>query len=186
MWLVHWTTIEGLKAILEDGEIKPSTKTKNLRFAHDEGLDDIFMSVLFEDEIPTRREGPFIIFPLEIMESYDVSHWSSSWQFGEVVDRKGEDNIQYDTDISAKENAEIWRKRFYELHPQKKYKKFTLLGGQQNEVVFSARPGDSISIPVGEASFIYTADAEELSGELIYDYDVIDDINKLNKLLKGI
>ena len=75
MWLVHWTTIEGLEAILEDGEIKPSSKTKNFRFSQDEeGLDDIFMSVLFEDEIPVRNPGPFIIFPLELMESYDVSH----------------------------------------------------------------------------------------------------------------
>jgi len=181
MWLVHWTTIEGLEAILEDGEIKPSSKTKNFRFARDEeGLDDIFMSVLFENEIPTTNPGPFIIFPLELMESYDVSHWSSSWQFGEVKDVKGEDNFQYDTDISAKENAEIWRKRFYELHPQKKYKKFTLFGGQKNEVVFS-----SSSIPIGEASFIYTADAEELPEKMRLDFDIIDDIRELNKLLKS-
>ena len=48
MWLVHETTLSNLKQILEDGVLKPSSKTQRER--HGEFLDHVFMSVLFDDE----------------------------------------------------------------------------------------------------------------------------------------
>lgn len=180
MWLVHWTTEEGLEKILEDGEIKASSETDNLHFVH-EPSDDIFMSVLFEDRIHKYACGPYIFFPLDIMEYYDVSHWSSSWLFGKIAEGGKEVSIQYDDRISPLKNAKIWRKEFYRIHPQKRYKEFRMgLSGQWNEVVFN-NPKGRTSIPMGEASFIFYMDYKDV------DFDIPDrvsDVKELNKLLK--
>ena len=186
MWLVHSTNKWNLKKILEDGELKPSSKTDKER--HDVKLDNVFMSVLFDEmEVKGYIGEVLLFFPMELMESYEVSHWSSNWNYGDMFDSDDEEDvsIEYDYTKSAKQNAEIWQEYFYTLHPQKKYKIYGKTGdGQFNEVVFKD------SIPLGECSFIYLnkktkVDFNTYGVDEVNIPDRVDNPRERNKLLKN-
>jgi hypothetical protein len=179
MWLVHSTNKWNLKKILEDGELKPSSKTDNERY--DVKIDKVFMSVIFDQmDIKGKSNEALIFFPIELMESYDVSHWSSNWNYGDMFDSDDEEDIsiEYDYTKSAKQNVEIWQEYFYTLHPQKKYKIYGKSGaGKDNEVVFRA------SIPLGECSFIYLNKESKVEVEVPFR---VDNPRERNKLLKSL
>jgi len=146
------------------------------------------MSVIFDQmDIKGYIGEALIFFPIELMESYDVSHWSSNWNYGDMFDSDdGEDvSIEYDYTKSAKQNVEIWQEYFYTLHPQKKYKIYGKSGaGKDNEVVFRA------SIPLGECSFIYLNKGINVDKVNTYGVDEVkvpfrvDNPRERNKLLK--
>jgi len=177
MWLVHSTNKWNLKKILEDGELKPSSKTDKERY--DLKLDKVFMSVIFDQTEVKGKQEALLFFPIELMESYEVSHWSSNWNYGDMFDSDDEEDIsvKYDYTKSAKQNTKIWQEYFYTLHPQKKYKVYgNIEGGKFNEVIFTE------SIPLGECSFIY------LDKEIKVEVEVpfrVDNPRERNKLLKN-
>ena len=167
MWLVHSTSIYKLENILEDGEIKISKDRVS-------GRNKVFMSVLFDDmKLPSRdiSDDTLIFFPIEILESYNVSHWASAWLGGNPeYQPNGQVVIKYDYKKSAMENAKIWQENFYVLHPQKKYKIYKEHGGKFNEVIFTE------SIPIGESAFIYVDKTRKI------DFDVLDRIDNKKEL----
>ena len=183
MWLVHSTTTFNLKKILEDGEIKSSNETGINRY--EENLPNVFMSVLFDDMKVLGKQQALIFFPIDIMASYEVSHWSSTWNYGEIFDSSQVDKISprddrdvsilYNDKISPRQNTEIWQEWFYRLYPQKMYKSYKMgTSVQMNEVIFNS------SIPMGEASFIYLRKDKRVNFEVP---DRIDNARELNKLL---
>jgi hypothetical protein len=177
MWLVHSTLPTNLKKILDDGEIKPSSQTGRERY--DVATDKVYMSVVFEEKIFKYLHGPLIFFPIEIMEYYDVSHWSSNWNYGDMFDSDDEEevSVKYNPKISPLKNAEIWKDIFYKIHPEAPYRWFTD-GGRalMNEVVFNT------SIPMGESSFIYLYENHNVNFEIP---DRISTVKEVNKLLKN-
>jgi hypothetical protein len=178
MWLVHSTKKWNLKKILEEGEIKSSTKTKNVRYSQDgEFMDGLFMSVIFDDVKVLGDHDALIFFPIDIMDSYGVSHWASGWLGGDPdYQPEGYKVIQYDDKKSAKQNAEVWQEWFYKLNTKKMYKTYrdTHDSAKGNEVIFTE------SIPMGEASFIYLRKDKKVKFEVP---DRIDNARELNKLL---
>lgn len=180
MWLVHSTNKYNLKKILDDGEIKPSSQTNINR--HDINLSNVFMSVLFDNVKVLGIREALIFFPIEIMESYSVSHWSSNWNYGDLFDESDEEEVSilYDVKESAKKNTEVWQEWFYKCHPQKMYKTYSRgTSAQTNEVVFSD------SIPMGEASFIYLRKDINIDEADNYLYR-IDNTRELNKRLNDL
>jgi hypothetical protein len=191
MWLVHSTTTFNLKKILEDGEIKSSSETGINRY--EENLPNVFMSVIFDDMKVLGKQPALIFFPIDIMASYEVSHWSSTWNYGEIFDSSQVDKISPRTDsdvsilyndkISPRQNTEIWQEWFYRLYPQKMYKSYKMgTSGQMNEVIFNS------SIPMGEASFIYLIKDKRVKFNTygvdeVEIPDRIDNAKELNKLL---
>ncbi len=137
MWLMHTTLERHLEKILEDGEIKPSIKTGISRY--ETSTPYVSMSVVFAEKVfKNFLHGPIIFFPIEIMDYYKVSHWSSNWLYGHYSTTDSEVSIKYNPRKSPIENTEIWKECFYNIHSDIRYKRFTDDGGAvQNEVVFT-------------------------------------------------
>jgi hypothetical protein len=176
MWLIHETSITALKKILKDGYLRPSSHTKNRQY--DVSLQDVYMSVLFDDMTLDGQGGPvdvLLIFPLEIMKRHPPKHWSSAWVYGITIGPKGhETTLEYTRSKSPEENAKRWHTAFRTRHSEKRD---FLYSKGKNEVVFSD------AIPIDEVAFIYIR--KDIAERFRIDNPKkIDTKQKLNKLLK--
>jgi len=170
MWLIHQTTLSGLRKILKDGYIHPAAKTGNER--SDMKLKEVYMSVLFDDMTVDGQGGSvdiLLFFPLDIMKRHRPTHWTPTWSYGEVED----DTIGYVPSKSPSENARRWHSVFRDIHSRKSD---FLYSKGKNEVVFSE------SIPIEEVAFIY------VRKDVSIPFDVpkrIDTKQKLNREISG-
>ena len=172
MYLVHSTTVSNFKKILEDGEIKSSSITGNERY--DVLLDQVFMSVLFDNVKVLGRHDVLIFFPVDILKKYKISYWTPTWNYGEPLN-----SIPYNKSLSPEKNVKIWEKVFYKINILKKYKVFSRIGegAQSNEVMFESK------IPLSEAVFVFTTSRLKMSK---IDKIIIRTTRKLNQILIGI
>lgn len=170
MWLIHETSINNLKEILEDGYVRSS---KEQNYGH---LKKVYMSVLFDDMEISGDFSPLLFFPISILDKYDVSHWSSTW-FGEQFKKNKDDNkdysVKYDKSKSAKDNVTDWHIIFRTLHNKAKNYKYGI-HNSANEVLFNEK------IPLSELAFIYLKKDHPVKFEIPKR---VDTKQKLNKLL---
>lgn len=170
MWLVHETTTTSLKKILEDGYIQPSSETGVGRYAEDEKLKQVFMSVLFDKlPRPTKQGGIdsiLLFFPLELMNKYTPSHWTSTWNYGDMIEDNSAISVEYNKHESPKENALKWKTLLETIHTKKHAK------SMMNEVVFKKK------IPISEAMFIYAKSDKKI------DYEIPNRVTSLGELRK--
>lgn len=181
MWLVHETTLSNLKKILQDGFLKPSSKTGRNRY--DEDLEYIFMSMLFDDTEIVGLGGDIdilLFFPIDLMKKYKPLHWTSTWAYGTYYDKPKEGrrgtnvSVKYDNSKNPKENASDWQTIFRTFHNKAKDYIFRIGGGQSNEIVFDQE------IPVSEIQYIY------MTKDVNPKFEVpnrVDTKQKLNKLI---
>jgi hypothetical protein len=108
MYLIHQTSLTNLKKILHDGVLKPSCKTRNIRLGDDDHcLDEIYMSVVFPDMRITKQSrygNVIIVFDIDTMKKYNVSHWSPDWYYGDIMDK----SILYNKTKTPIENINLW------------------------------------------------------------------------------